>query len=101
VNLLLDPALEHDWSRDRKRMEEELRECDRRVKRYRALLDGGVEPDLVAGWLKEVAAARRVIEHKLTELENRYAETVDRENVRKVLEDLAGLTGLSQDSQDC
>ena len=35
-----------------------LAECDRKIANYRALLDAGTDPALVAGWIAEVTAIR-------------------------------------------
>jgi hypothetical protein len=90
--------LDTDRSRDRERLEAELHDCDRRVQRYRALLDRGVDPDIVAGWLNEVAAARRVAEHRLAELQAQHTGSVDRDAIRTVLADIGGLAGLPASS---
>ena len=33
-------------------------DCDRKITNYRALLDAGTDPTLVAGWIAEVTATR-------------------------------------------
>jgi len=35
-----------------------ITECDRKIANYRALLDAGTDPSLVAGWIAEVTAVR-------------------------------------------
>ncbi|MBW3556964.1 MAG: recombinase family protein [Actinobacteria bacterium] len=72
-----------------------IRECDRKLDRYRALLEAGTEPGVVAGWISEVEGERRraqAVVHAATR------ETVDAiataAEVRQVVEELGGLVGL-------
>jgi hypothetical protein len=55
IETIPDRLLDPDWAHERERLNEELRDRDRRVRRYRALRDGGADPDLVAGWRIETA----------------------------------------------
>jgi site-specific DNA recombinase len=42
-------------------------DCDRRLKQYRATLDAGADPALVAGWMAEVQGERLLAERDLAE----------------------------------
>jgi DNA invertase Pin-like site-specific DNA recombinase len=41
-----------------------LAECDRKIANYRALLDAGTDPALVAGWIAEVTAIRAATQNQ-------------------------------------
>jgi hypothetical protein len=43
---------------------ETLAECDARLARYRHALEAGADPAVVAGWIRDVQAERRSIEHE-------------------------------------
>jgi site-specific DNA recombinase len=43
-----------------------LRECDAQPARYRAALDGGADPTVVAGWIADTQAKRARAKHALT-----------------------------------
>jgi hypothetical protein len=42
-----------------------LTECDQRLARYRAALEAGTDPSLIARWTAEVTAQRAMAEHRL------------------------------------
>ena len=42
-----------------------LTECDQRLARYRAALEAGTDPTLIARWTAEVTAQRAIAEHRL------------------------------------
>lgn len=72
-----------------------LRECDRKLDRYRALLEAGTEPGVVAGWISEVERERRraqaVVDAATRETVDAIATAAE---VRQVVEELGGLVGL-------
>ena len=72
------PIVDTESTQLRARLEHELRQCDQRVAKYRALLDDGVDSTLVAGWIKEVTATRQMTERRLTELVGREPHGGDR-----------------------
>jgi site-specific DNA recombinase len=45
--------------------QDRLRECDERLAQYREALDAGADPAIVAGWIRELQAERRRLEHQL------------------------------------
>ena len=95
LDMLLDPDLDNQSAQLRARLDDELRQCDQRLVKYRALLDEGVDATLVAGWLKEVTATRQMTERRLTMLIAESQKTaVDRDVVRDLLREVGGLVGL-------
>lgn len=42
-----------------------IRECDRKLERYRVALDGGTDPKVVGQWIAEVTRERREAEAML------------------------------------
>jgi hypothetical protein len=68
IGLLLDGGHDAELEISRVRLEAEVRECETKIARYRALLEEGVDPSLVAGWLKEVTSTRRVTKLRLDEV---------------------------------
>ena len=98
LDLLLEPDDDADESSARQRLESELRDCDRKVAKYRALLDEDVEPTLVAAWLKEITATRRLTERRLADLRAEPKPAfADRETLRAALTDLGGISGILAD----
>jgi site-specific DNA recombinase len=53
----------HDLEREAARRS--LAECDQRLARYRAALEAGTDPTLIARWTAEVNAQRAMAEHRL------------------------------------
>lgn len=77
-----------------------LRECDRKLGRYRELLDAGTDPALVAQWISEVQTERRHGEATLRGLtQSAKADIVTGSEVREILGGLGGLGGLLHVSQ--
>ena len=73
--------------------------CDsaiRRVAKYRALLDAGVDATLVAGWIKEVTATRQMTERRLTAARRRepHSGRSTATSCVIVLTEIGGLVGL-------
>jgi DNA invertase Pin-like site-specific DNA recombinase len=72
-----------------------IRECEHKLARYRALLEAGTDPDVVAGWISEVEAERRravaVIDATKHEAADALASAAE---VRQAIEELGGLVGL-------
>ena len=77
-----------------------LRECDRKLDRYRALLEAGTDPVVVSSWITEVEAERATANAALrvatTSTNDALATTVE---VREAVEELGGLIGLLQVSE--
>ena len=66
-----------------------LADCDERLGKYRAALDGGADPVVVAGWISEVQGERLVAE---AELATASAEQPSEVEVRRMVEGLGDMT---------
>jgi site-specific DNA recombinase len=55
-----------------------IAECDAKLARYRAALDAGADPAVVAGWIAETQAARRLAEQHHQAALAKVADRVDR-----------------------
>ena len=72
-----------------------LRECDRKLDRYRELLEAGTDPAVVAGWIKDVQAERSRAQATLEALDGvQRADLNTAADVREAIEHLGGLIGL-------
>lgn len=70
-------------------------ECDRKLDRYRALLESGTDPALVAKWIKDVQIQRRQAEAVLDADERaRATALLTVADVQEIIEELGGLLGL-------
>ncbi len=56
---------------------EQLDACNLKLTRYRALLDEGTDPAIVAGWIREVETQRLAIQSRLRTTTRRPAMTAD------------------------
>lgn len=101
IDLLFD-GTDNDPDADlRSGLAAELRACDAKVARYRALLDEGTDPVLVASWLKEVTAQRRAAEARLAQLNSSAPSPVhDQEELRAALVELGGMVGVLEGSDE-
>jgi hypothetical protein len=66
-----------------------LVDCDRRVARYRAALESGADPAVVAAWITEVQAERAVAERSLARL--RPQRTLSTAELREIVEELVDI----------
>ena len=71
-----------------------IRDCDRKLDRYRQALEAGTDPTVVAGWIKQVTKERAAAEARLTEAELRAAESVTPAELRAQIEAIGGLLPL-------
>ena len=72
-----------------------LRECDRKIERYRELLETGTDPALVGQWITEVQAERAHADMTLRRLTHAAATYVtSAAEVRRIVEEVGGLVGL-------
>lgn len=95
LELLLEPDPDSHTAAARRSVEAELSDCDRKIAKYRALLDEGVEPALVAEWLKEVTATKRLAERRLADLlAQPKSPFADRDTLWEALTDLGGMSGV-------
>lgn len=72
-----------------------IKECDRKLDRYRALLETGTDAVLVARWISEVQAERRQAQ-AVVEAATQFSADglVTAAEVREIVEQLGGLVGL-------
>ena len=73
---------------------ETIAECDRKLTRYRELVDAGAEPALVAQWIREVQADREEAQVLLTAQERKPDAALAVGEVREIVQELGGLVGL-------
>jgi site-specific DNA recombinase len=66
-----------------------LADCDDRLGKYRAALDGGADPVVVAGWMSEVQGERLIAEAELATTEATGAPNED--VLRRMVEDLGDI----------
>jgi len=75
--------------------ERSLTACRQKLARYRVLLDEGVEPGVVAGWIGEVTAERTLTETRLRDLE-RTRPVFSAAEIEETVLALGGLTDVLQ-----
>ncbi len=66
-----------------------LVDCDGRLAKYRAALEGGADPTVVAAWTREVQAERAAVERSLAQL--RPQRTLSAAELREIVEELADI----------
>ncbi len=72
-----------------------IRECDRKIDRYRHLLETGTDAALIGQWIAEVQRERSQAENILQHLAQAVAaEVTTAAEVRDIVEQLGGLVGL-------
>lgn len=77
------------------RANEALRECDRKIDRYRQLLETGTDPALVGQWVTEIQAERAQVEATLRQLTHAHAnDLTTAAEVHEIVEQVGGLVGL-------
>jgi site-specific DNA recombinase len=73
-----------------------LVDCDERLGKYRAALDAGADPTVVAGWMTEVQGDKLRAEQELVRA--RPAEAFDLDAIRALVEELAPITAVLADA---
>jgi hypothetical protein len=68
-------------------------ECDAKIARYRATLDAGGDPALVAGWMRETTAIRNAAQARLGLVSGKPARMTE-DQIRAIVDALGGLLGL-------
>jgi site-specific DNA recombinase len=71
-----------------------IRECDRKLERYRRALEAGTDPSIVAAWIKQVTKERSVAEAQRHEAQLRMVGTISPAELRAELEAIGGLLPL-------
>lgn len=77
-------------------------ECDAKLARYRAALDAGADPTVVAGWIAETQTDRqRAEQHQHTRTEENTDSRVQfsEEQIIAIVEELGDLTGALRDAE--
>jgi site-specific DNA recombinase len=72
------------------RLEGAVKDCRTRLDRYRAALDAGTDPHLVAGWIDEVRREQADAERRLAELRH-VPDRLDAAEIRAAVEHIGGL----------
>jgi site-specific DNA recombinase len=70
-----------------------IADCDNKINRYRAALDAGGDPVLIAGWISETTAIKNAAQARLSVAPDRPQRMTD-EQIAMVVEALGGLLGL-------
>lgn len=76
-----------------------IRECDRKLERYRQALEAGTDPKIVAEWIKQVTKERAAAEAQLHEAQLAATGTVNPAELRADLEAIGGLLPLLEASE--
>ena len=75
------------------RWRQTIADCDEKLKRYRAALDAGGDPALIAGWIKETTAIRAATQAMLGAKPVRRQRLTE-DQIAKIVEGLGGLLAL-------
>jgi site-specific DNA recombinase len=70
-----------------------LTDCDTKIKNYRAALDAGGDPVLIAGWIKETTALRNATQAMIGAQRPKSARMTE-DQIGEIVEGLGGLLGL-------
>ena len=81
---------QHD---DTPRIRATIADCDAKIARYRATLDAGADPALVAGWIAETAAIKKAAQARLGVTEA-PPQRMSEEQIAAIVDALGGLLGL-------
>jgi len=72
-----------------------VRECNRKLERYRVALDGDTDPKVVGQWIAEVTRERREAEAMLRAASaDADAVRMTKAQIREAVEEIGGLVGL-------
>ncbi|MFI7603485.1 hypothetical protein [Actinoplanes sp. NPDC049681] len=83
----------HQQHDDAPNLRETIADCDAKITRYRATLDAGGDPSLVAGWISETTAIKRAAEARLG-LTEAPPERMSEEQIAAIVDAFGGLLGL-------
>jgi hypothetical protein len=84
---------QHQQHDEASKLRETINHCDAKLARYRATLDAGGDPTLVAGWISETTAIKKSAQARLGFTEA-PPERMSEERIAAVVEALGGLLGL-------
>ena len=88
----------HDPDDEAGRLRDRIADADARIDRYRAALDAGADPAVVAGWIKEATALRRAALARLG-LVGEVPQRMSEDQVAAIVEALGGLLGLLKQAE--
>ncbi|WP_097319155.1 recombinase family protein [Paractinoplanes atraurantiacus] len=84
---------QHQQQDEAPKLRETIDDCDAKIARYRATLDAGGDPALVAGWISETAAIKKAAQARLGFTEA-PPERMSEEQIAAIVKALGGLLGL-------
>ena len=92
---------EHQKNDEAPKLRDEIADCDSKIARYRAALDAGGDPVLVAGWITETTAIKRAAQARLG-LTEAPPERMSEDQIATIVDAFGGLLGLLKraDPQD-
>lgn len=71
-----------------------IRECDRKLDRYRQALEAGTDPAIVAAWISQITKERAGAQPRLTEAELRAVDVISPAELLAQIEAIGGLLPL-------
>ena len=75
-----------------------IEDCDTKINRYRAALDAGGDPALIAGWIKETTAIRNAAQARLVLVPGKPAR-MSEDQIRAIVKALGGLLGVLKSAE--
>ncbi|GID32905.1 recombinase family protein [Paractinoplanes brasiliensis] len=84
---------QHQQHDEAPKLRETINDCDTKLARYRATLDAGGDPALVAGWISETTAIKKAAQARLG-FTDAPPERMSEERIAAIVEALGGLLGL-------
>lgn len=87
-------VVEVDQAIDTSEAEATIRECDRKLARYRAALEADTDPTVVAGWIKQVTTERLSAQAAIAAARQTACDTVTAAELRTAVEEIGGLLPL-------
>jgi site-specific DNA recombinase len=94
IDALHDAGEDPTTAARRRAIQDQLRSCDDRLTKYRAALEAGTDPTVVAGWVAEVTAQRTRWEIEMNRAHGRPRLT--KEQVGSLVDQMAGIADLLQ-----
>ncbi|WP_305788370.1 recombinase family protein [Symbioplanes lichenis] len=84
---------EHQKHDEAPRLRQTIAECDAKIERYRATLDAGGDPALVAGWISETTTIKKTAQARLG-LTEVPPQRMSEEQIAALVDAFGGLLGL-------
>lgn len=89
---------QHDSDTAADELRRTIEECDTRIGRYRAALDAGGDPVLIAGWIRETTEIKNAAHARLGLVPGRPAR-MNEDQIRAIVKALGGLLGILRDAE--